>query len=83
MASHNLSKVLERVKDSAERLMEQPTSAAAVLNGAINQYAMPLLRFKQTGAAPDMQSLEDLTAKLLAVVAATYDSQDARAGRLP
>lgn len=83
MESHNLPKIIDRVRSSAERLMDQPTTAAAVLNGAINQYAMPLLRFKQAGVAPDMQSLEDLISKLLAVVASTYDGQDARAGRLP
>lgn len=81
--SYNLPKVLKRVEDIAQRTMEQNTSGNAVLNQAINQYALPLIRFKQTGMPPDMGALEDLAGKLTAIVAATYDMTDMRNGTLP
>lgn len=81
-AETNLDRVLKRARETAERLMQSDANASQVLNGIVNQYAMPLMRFKQTGQPPDMESLESLAGKLIAIVAATYDSLDARNGRL-
>lgn len=81
--SQNLSKVLDRVKDGAARTMEQGVPATRVLHNLVNQYAMPLLAFKQTGRPPDIESLETLATKLVAIVAATYDGLDAAKGKLP
>lgn len=81
--SYNLPKVLQRVQEVAERTMSQDTTATQVLHGCINQYALPLINFKRTGRPPAMEGLEDLAGKLVAIVAATYDMNDARRGRLP
>lgn len=81
--SHNLPKIIEYVKNIASRTLEQNGSAAVVLNNCINQYAVPLIKFKQTGLPPDMEGLQDLAGKLIAIVAATYDLVDMKRGSLP
>lgn len=81
--SHNLPKVMQRIEDLAIRIMEQETSSAKVLNDCINQYALPLINFKRTGRPPNIGSLEELAGKLVAIVAASYDMQDMRTGKLP
>lgn len=73
--SSTLDKLMDRVEDGVERILDREQSARVVMNQVIAEGAPAFMQYRMKGRAPSLDLLERIAIKLLAIVAATEEAQ--------
>ena len=73
--SDTVEKLMDRVEDGIERILNREPSARVVMNQVIAEGAPAFMQYRMKGRAPSLDLLERVAIKLLAIVAATEEAR--------
>lgn len=73
--SEVLDKLMDRVEDGIERVLDRESSARVVMNQVISEGAPAFMQYRMKGRAPSLDLLERIAIKLLAIVAASEEAR--------
>lgn len=72
--STTTEKMMKRVEDGIERVLNREQSARVVMNQVIAEGAPAFMQYRMKGRAPSLDLLERIAIKLLAIVVATEEA---------
>jgi hypothetical protein len=72
--SSQLERMMRRVEDGVERVLDREQSARVVMNQVIAEGAPAFMQYRMKGYAPSIDLLERIAIKLLAIVVATEEA---------
>ncbi len=70
-----LEDVIQRVERSVDRTLERESSSRVVLEQIVREGAPIFMAYKMRGRVPDIDSLERIASKILAIVVATEEAR--------
>lgn len=68
-------KVMERVERSVEQTLQREASSRVVLEQIVREGAPIFMAYKMRGRIPDIDNLEHIATKILAIVVATEEAR--------